>query len=264
MATLRKPSKRPNSGAAQAASARIVYGVETTCTDWEAQAIEREMRSDACEFAALSRMPEQVLRAMPKRVVGAAREGPYAEPICRVRRRAKKATMDMCTSYQDGLHNISQDIQDAWYTVFNTDDNQATIRVSWRSCWGRLQSTLLAVFHEALSESSSPDSMPGLSKESWKNLTNVLGALKAKMIHHHTETELHNQSAQLLACFKELVQATSDVSTWHRLLDDLIMDTNDDPACRNAKADLIEENLDGANQALREIAKRAQQLVVPV
>ena len=106
--------------------------------------------------------------------------------------------------------------------------------------------------------------MPGLSDESWINLTNVLGALKAKVIHHHTETELHNQSAQLLGCFKELMQATSDVSTWHRLLDDLIMDTNDDPACRNAKADLIEEKLDGANQALREIAKRAQQLVVPV
>ena len=59
------------------------------------------------------------------------------------------------------------------------------------------------------------------------------------------------------------MQATSDVSTWHHLLDDLIMDTSDDPTYRNAKADLIEENLDGANQALREVTKRAQQLVVP-
>ena len=96
-----------------------------------------------------------------------------------------------------------------------------------------------------------------------ENITNVLGALKAKVMHHHTETELHNQSAQLLRCFEELMQATADMSTWHRLLDDLIMDTNDDPAFRNAKTELIEENLDGANQALREIAKRAQQLVVP-
>ena len=234
MATVRKPSKRPDSAAAQPASAPYV---------------------------------EPTAKYMPKPCTSAASQGPYAEgtsACMRLQRRAEKETIDMCTSYQAGLHKISQDIQDAWNTVFNCDDNQASIRISWTSCWGRLQGTLLAVFHDALSESSSPDSMPGLSKESWKNLTNVLGALKAKVIHHHTETELHNQSAQLLGCFEELMQATSDMSTWHRLLDDLIMDTNDDPACRNAKADLIQVKLDGANQALREIAKRAQQLVVPV
>ena len=208
-----------------------------------------------------------------KRHTGASSQGPYAEAsasaeqpsVCmRVRRRAKKASMDKCTLYQATLHDISGDIQDAWNTVFrNSDDDQVSIRVSWRSLWGRLQGTLLAIFRDALTESLPPSIMPVLSQASLTNITNIIKALKAKVLHHHGETELYNQSSQLLEYFKDLLQATLDVSTWHRLLDDLILDTSPDPTYRNAKADLIEENLEGANQALRDIAKGAQELVVP-
>ena len=260
MAHVPQPCERPDSGEEQPDSAP--HGAaQPICSEWS-----DDSYPSPCKLT--------VPYDEPNYHTGAASQGPYAEAnasaeqpsaCIRVRRRAKKACMDMCTLYQAGLYNISQDIQDAWNTVFrNYDDNQVTIRISWRSCWGRLQGTLLAVFRDALIEWSPTTITPILSKTSLTNLTNIIGALKTKVIHHHTETEMHNQSTQLLGCFKELLHATLDMSIWHSLLDDLIIDTSEDPTYRNAKADLIEEALDGANQALRDIAKRTQQLIVPV
>ena len=203
----------------------------------------------------------------------AASQGPYANPTssaeqpserARVQHAAKQEIMDMYTSYQAGFHNIFQDFQNAKHAVFHTDDDLALatwwgIRVRWRHCWGRLQATLLAVFHDALSKSSSADRVPILSMEIVKNLINILGVLKAKVIHNHT---VRFTWRRFHDCCNDLLQTTSDMATWNRLLDDLIEQDYDDDVERKAKAELIDENIDGANRALREIAKRSQGLVI--
>ena len=204
----------------------------------------------------------------------AASQWPYANPIssaeqpsehARVQHAAKQEIMDMYTSYQAGFHNIFQDFQNAKRAVFHTDDDSALatwwdIRVRWRHCWGRLQATLLAVFHDALSKSLSPDRVPILSTEIMKTVTNILGVLKAKVIDNHT---VRFTWRRFHDCCNDLLQTTADMATWNRLLDDLIEQDYDDDVERKAKAELIDENIDGANRALREIAKRSQELVVP-
>ena len=210
----------------------------------------------------------------------AASQGPYANPTssaeqpserARVQHAAKQEIMDMYTSYQAGFHNIFQDFQNAKHAVFYPDDDIAQmtplllpswwdIRVCWRHCWGRLQATLLAVFHDALSKSLSPDRVPILSTEIMKTVTNILGVLKAKVTHNHT---VRFTWRRFHDCCNDLLQTTADMATWNRLLDDLIEQDYDDDVERKAKAELIDENIDGANRALREIAKRSQELVVP-
>ena len=99
--------------------------------------------------------------------------------------------------------------------------------------------------------------MPG---ESCRKLTHVFEALKSKLIYHHNESALKSQSDELLECFTDLMQKTSDITTWHTLLDDLLCDPNGNPMYRNAQADLIEQSLDRAHEGLRQIAARAQQI----
>ena len=165
--------------------------------------------------------------------------------------RGNTTAMSSYETYQAQLHTISEDIQVIWFTVFDSESTPATIRVSWRSCWGRLESMLKAIYLDVLQ-----NKIVALSAESWKRMYNVIEALKAKLCYHHTHSVLQNQSAQLLECFTYLLQKTADVSTWHTIVDNLLNDPSDSDAYRNAQADLIEHHLDRAHRSLKEIASQ--------
>ena len=166
-------------------------------------------------------------------------------------------SMSSYDSYQARLHKMSEDIQVILFTVFDSQDTPSTLRISWRSCWGRLECMLKAIFLEVLHYR-----IIALSCESSKRLYKVLEALKAKLTCHHHHLVLQNQFAQLLECFTDLLHKTSNVSTWHTILGDLLDDTNSNSRYRNAQADLIEYHLDHANQGLRHIASRGQQIAL--
>ena len=145
-----------------------------------------------------------------------------------------------------------------WFTVFDSRDAPATLRVSWRSCWDRLESILMAILLDCL-QGRSVD----LSEESREKLTNVLEALKAKVTLHHHQSVLQNQLRALLECFTNLTQKPSDVSTRHTILDELLCNTTSSSVYRTTEAGLIEQHLDRANRSLRQIAKLAHQIAVP-
>ena len=161
-------------------------------------------------------------------------------------RHAKNDAISSYESHQTRLLKMSEEMQVVWFTVFDSRDAPATLRVSWRSCWGRLESILMAIFLDCL-QGRSVD----LSEESREKLTNVLEALKAKVTLHHHQSVLQNQLRALLECFTNLTQKTSDVSTWHTILDELLCNTTSSSVYRTTEAGLIEQHLDRANRSLR-------------
>ena len=104
--------------------------------------------------------------------------------------------------------------------------------------------------------------MLALSAQAREKLTAVLEALKAYLIAHHQQTVLLNKSRQMLECFTNLAQKASDISTWDTILDALLCD-NSSERYRTAQVDLIEQNLNRAQQCMRQIATQAEQIAVP-
>ena len=173
-------------------------------------------------------------------------------------RHAKRDAIYSYECHQTHLHKTMEEMQVVWFAVFDSHDAPATLRISWRSCWGRLESILKAIFLDVLQSR-----IIALSGESWARLANVLEALKAKLTYHHNQSVLQNQSRQLLECFANLIQKSSDVSVWHTILDELLCNSDSSDKYRTAQADLIEEHLNHCNQSLRQIATLAQQIAVP-
>jgi len=185
--------------------------------------------------------------------------GSAAKPTSRAERlRAKNDAFSSYESYQARLQNMFEELQLIWFEVFDADDTPATQRISWRSCWGKLESMLKAIFLDVLA-----GTMMALSSEPREKFANVVGAFKAKLTYHHHQTVLQNQSRQLLECFTELNQRASDVSTWHTILDDLLCDKYANSQYRITQSSLIELHLDQAQQGLRQIAAHAQHIAVP-
>ena len=175
--------------------------------------------------------------------------------------RAQNDATSSYESHQTRLYKMCLDMHVAWYTVFDSNDVSATPPDSWHMLWGRLRSTLKAIFRKA----------PGADKPTYiqqTSLTNVLEEVKATITYQDPlllldETAYVNRKMELLECFSELVQITSDVSIWHAIRDELLRNGKCSSLYRETHASIIEGHLQRANQSLLEIAELAQRIVVP-
>ena len=220
-----------------------------------------KLTTSAAKPCAILAAPWRKPSPSEKRITSAAQPSKHTDRLAPAPKRtalhAKNNAICVYQSHQARLHNLSEELQELWFTVFDSNDTQATLRSSWRPCWGRLESILKAIHLDALQ-----GNMLALSAEAREKLTAVLEALKAHLIYHHQQTVLQNKSRQMLECFTNLVQKASDLSTWHTILDALVCD-NSSESYRTAQVDLIEQNLNRAEQSMRQIATLAQQIAVP-
>ena len=132
------------------------------------------------------------------------------------RLRAKNDAFSSYEAYQERLQNMFEELQLIWHEAFDADDTTATQRISWLSCWWKLESMLKAIFCDVL---GCPMMAGGyFSSECREKLANVVRALKAKLTFNQHQPVLQNQTRQVLECFTELNQRASDVSTWHIIL----------------------------------------------
>ena len=105
--------------------------------------------------------------------------------------------------------------------------------------------------------------MSVLRSESWERLKKTLEALKAELAYHHRRSVLQNQTKHLQECFTYLTQKASDISTCDTIIEELLSDRSSNSKYRNKQVDVIEENLDRANQSLQRLAALAQRVTVP-
>ena len=63
--------------------------------------------------------------------------------------RAQNDATSSYESHQTRLYKMCLDMHVAWYTVFDSNDVSATPPDSWHMLWGRLRSTLKAIFRKA-------------------------------------------------------------------------------------------------------------------
>ena len=194
-----------------------------------------------------------LMKSFAKQSASAARPS-----ICMDMWNAKNDAISSYKSHQARLHNMMEELQRVWFTVFDSHRTPATLRVSFRSCWGRLECILKAIFFDVLQ-----GRMSVLRGESWERLKKTLEALKAELAYHHRRSVLQNQTKQLQECFTDLTQKASDISTWDTILEELLSDRSSNSKYRNKQVDVIEENLDRANQSLQRLAALAQRVTVP-
>jgi len=138
--------------------------------------------------------------------------------------RAQNDATSSYESHQTRLYKMCLDMHVAWYTVFDSNDVSATPPDSWHMLWGRLRSTLKAIFRKA----------PGADKPTYiqqTSLTNVLEEVKATITYQDPlllfdQTAYVHRQMELQECFSKLVQKTSNVSIWHAIRDELLRNGN--------------------------------------
>ncbi len=226
---------------------------------------------------ALAILAQDMQKLVPKKLIGSAAKhtttrtlqptakrtatnsASAAKPsMCMDMRNAQNDAMSSYKSHQARLHNMMEELQRVWFTVFDSHRTPATLRISFRSSWGRLEGILKAIFCDVLQ-----GTMSDLRSESWERLKKTLEALKAELAYHHRRSVLQNQTKQLQECFTYLTQKASDISTWDTILEELLSDRSSNSKYRNKQVDVIEENLDRANQSLQRLAALAQRVTVP-
>ena len=121
--------------------------------------------------------------------------------MCMDMMNAQNDAMSSYKSHQARLHNMMEELQRVWFTVFDSHRTPATLRISFRSSWRRLEGILKAIFCDVLQ-----GTMSDLRSESWERLKKTLEALKAELAYHHRRSVLQNQTTQLQECFTDLTQ----------------------------------------------------------
>ena len=101
---------------------------------------------------------------------------------------ASNNAMSWYGAHEARLHKMSEEMQMVWFTAFDSHHTPAMLRVSWRSCWGRLECILKAIFVDVLQGRIS-----ALRGESWERLKKILEALKAKLAYHHHRSVLEQR-----------------------------------------------------------------------
>ena len=84
--------------------------------------------------------------------------------ICMDMRNAQNDAVSSYKSHQARLHNMMEELQRVWFTVFDSHRTPATLRISFRSSCGRLEGILKAIVCDVLQ-----GTMSDLRSETWEN-----------------------------------------------------------------------------------------------
>ena len=80
-------------------------------------------------------------------------------------------------------------------------------RISWSSCWGKLQAVLSGIYSDLLH-----GTITALTDASRQKLVDIAGLLKAKLVKHHEKSVLVSRAFELLQCMEELAKAVVDTA----------------------------------------------------
>ena len=162
---------------------------------------------------------------------------------------------------QEYLDQTIQEIRSVWRQeiILKFDEEECLVseRISWRSCWGKLQAVLSGIYSDLLHGTIT--SLPDAFRQ---KLVDIAGLLKAKLVKHHEKSVLLSRAFELLQCMEELAKAVVDTASWHMRLDELLCQEGGSVSYHTAQSDMIETRLDDAQKRLKDIAARAQEIGV--
>ena len=163
-------------------------------------------------------------------------------------------------AYEDDkeyLDQTNQEIRSVWHDVFHAEECVVCERISWRSCWGKLQAVLSGIYSDLLHGMIT--SLPDASRQ---KLVDIAGLLKAKLLKHHDKSVLLSRANELLQCMEELATAVIDTASWHMRLHELLCYEGGSAIYHKAQGFVIEKRLDDAQKRVKDVAARGQKIGV--
>ena len=152
------------------------------------------------------------------------------------------------TAHEDDKEYLQQTVDEilcVWHDVFSGQERVVSERISWRSCWGRLQSVLGGIYGDLLQ-----GTITSLADESRQKLVYIAGLLRAKLLKQHDKSVLLSRAQELQQCMEELTVAVVDTASWHTRLNELLCYEGGSSAYYTEQTDSIGTELDDANKRL--------------
>ena len=180
-----------------------------------------------------------------------------AKPIAKNAGLAKDAIVIAHEDDKEYLDQTIQEIRSVWHDAFHAVHCGSSTRISWSSCWGKLQAVLSGIYIDLLH-----GTITFLPDASRQKLMEIAGLLKAKLVMHHEKSVLLSRANELLQCMEELAKAVVDTASWHMRLDELLCHEGGSEAYHKATCSLIETRLDDAQKRVKDVAARARKIGV--